>query len=161
SSWPVTYAGWDTFQVNFYRKAEQLHLKLLQVRKEEARGQSRQAGSQPDNLFPRVQFVGPQGQYEAGGLAPAPWCELPRDAVSLVMQLLLWTPFDDRLLWLLGELLNANGDVTGAEAMMSPVVNRPPQNPTDRKWEAAAPAELREHYRIVAAAAAAKAKYIE
>jgi hypothetical protein len=154
SSWPVTYPGWDTLQVNFYRKAEQLHLTLLQLRQEEARQQPNRGGLQLDKLFPRVQFVGPRGRYEAGTIAPAQWCEIPNDAAGLVMQLLLWMPFDDRLLWMLGELLNANGDVIGAAAMMKPVVNKP-QDPKQPKWEAGAPPELREHYRIVSEAAEA------
>jgi hypothetical protein len=159
SSWPASYPGWGTLQVNFYRKAEQFHLTLLQLRQEEARQQPTRRGLQLDKLFPRVQFVGPRGEYEAGGIAPAQWGEIPNDAGDLVMQLLLWVPFDDGLHWMLGELLNAGGDVIGAAAMMKPVVNKPAQDP--KKWEAGAPPELREHYRVVAEAAAIKEKYYQ
>jgi hypothetical protein len=158
SSWPASYPGWDSMQLNFYRKAEQYHLTLLQLREEEARRQSKRNRLQLDNLFPRVQFVGASGEYEAGGIAPAQWTEVPGDATSLVMQLLLWLPFDDPLHWLLGELLNANGDVVGAAAIMKEVVNKA-QDPA--KWDAAAPPELREHYRIVSAAASSKENYFK
>ncbi len=173
SSWPASYPGWDTLQINFYRKAEQEQLALLQLRQEEARQQPTRTGIQLDKLFPRVQFVGPTGQYEAGRIAPAQWCEIPNDAGGLVMQMLLWSPFDARLEWLLGELLNANGEVAAAEAMMNmvmavgsaPGVPAPPggkpQIGGPIKWEVAAPPELREHYRIVSEAAAARQKGTE
>jgi hypothetical protein len=157
AAWPAIHAGWDTAQLNFYRKAEVYHLRLLQLRQDEAREQPARGGQiQLDKLFPRVRFVGPSGQYEAGGIAPAQWGEIPSDASSLVMQLLLWLPFDDRLHWLLGELLNASGDVTGAAEMMKPVVEKPvdPAKP----WGSGAPPELRAHYRAVSEAAAAREK---
>lgn len=156
SSWPTTYPGWDSLQVTFYRKAEQLHLTLLQLRQEAARQRPNRSGLQLDKLFPRVQFVGAGGEYEAGGIAPAQMCEIPYDANGLVMQLLLWMPFDDGLHWLLGELMNATGDVSAAAAIMKPVVYKQGGDP--KKWEAGAPPELREHYRIVAEAAAARQK---
>jgi tetratricopeptide (TPR) repeat protein len=165
SSWPTIYPGWDTVHLNFYRKAEQYHLNLLRLRQEQARSQPAKAGRlQLDNLFPRlhfneatgkyeaagaISFVGPSGKYEAGSIAPAQYAELPGDAPLIVMQLLLWLPFDDRLHWQLAELLNANGDVDSAAALMQPVVNKP-QDPT--KWDAGAPPELREHYRVLKAA---------
>jgi tetratricopeptide (TPR) repeat protein len=157
SSWPATYPGWDTVQVNFYRKAEQMHLTLLQLRQEDARRQANRSALRLDNLFPKVQFIGPGGQYEAGTIAPAQWSEIPNDAGGLVEQLLLWMPFDARLQWMLGELLNANGDVSGAAAMMKLVVNMN-SDPTQAKWDTGAPPELREHYRIVSDAAEARQK---
>jgi hypothetical protein len=156
ASWPATYAAWDGAQLNFYRKAEQYHLTLLQLRQQSARARTGRSRLQLDNLFPRVQFVGPGGEYEAGTIAPAQWADIPADAIDVVMQLLLWMPFDDPLHWQLGELLNARGDVSGAAAMMKEVLNKS-QDPA--KWDAAAPPELREHYRVVAAAAAAREKY--
>jgi hypothetical protein len=157
AAWPAMYPGWDTAQVRFYRKAEQYHLLLLTLRDEEARQQAGRTRLQLDRLFPRVQFVGPSGHYEAGTIAPAQWAEVPFDANLLVMQLLLWMPFDDRLHWLMGELLNASGNVSGAAAMMKEIVNRQ-QDPS--KWDAAAPPELREHYRIVSAEAAAREQFV-
>jgi tetratricopeptide (TPR) repeat protein len=66
-----------------------------------------------DDLF-GVRFVGPSGQYEAGRLADDQKAKLPADAVAIVQQLLIWLPDDTRLYWLLGELLNAQGDLEGA-----------------------------------------------
>jgi hypothetical protein len=160
-SWPAAYPGWDSGQLSFYRKAEQYHQTLLQERKKEARLQPRRNAIQLDNLFPRVQFVGAspgERDYQAGSIAPALWAEIPTDATNVVMQLLLWMPFDDRLHWLLGELLNAGGDVTGAAAMMKEVVNKA-QDPA--KWDAGAPPELRKHYEVVKAVAAAREGYAQ
>jgi hypothetical protein len=156
-AWPTMYPGWDTAQVRFTRKAEQYQLTLLKLRDEETRGQPARNRLHLDGLFPRVQFVGPGGHFEAGTIAPAQWAEVPMDANLVVMQLLLWMPFDDRLHWLLGELLNASGDVVGAAAMMKEVVNKA-QDPS--KWDAAAPRELREHYDIVATEAAAHEQFV-
>ncbi len=157
AAWPARYAGWDTNLLRIYRKAEQYHLTLLKLRDEEARLQAGRTRMQLDPLFPRVHFVGPSGHYEPGTIAAGQWAEVPFDANLIVMQLLLWLPFDDRLHWLLGELLNASGNVTGAAAMMKEVVNKQ-QDPS--KWDAAAPPELREHYRIVAAEAAVREKLV-
>ena len=72
----------------------------------------RAADPAPGQPLPqRVRFVGPSGKYEAGTIAPKQWGEVPSDAIDVVMQLHLWLPFDNRLSWLLGELLNGLGDV--------------------------------------------------
>jgi hypothetical protein len=79
------------------RKAEELHLKLVTLR----RGQPR--GTQSlDDLF-----------------AAKP----PADAVGLVQQLALWLPADGRLLWQLGELANAHGDARTAAAILDGCVS--------------------------------------
>jgi hypothetical protein len=168
SSWPAGHPGWDTFQVNFYRKAEKYQQTLLQLRLEEARTlpPARRGELRLDNLFPRLRFVGPGGQYQAGGIAAAQWGDMPGDAVALVEQLVLWSPFDERLLWLLGELLNANGDVAGAAAILKAVVEKQagpdpssdPAKASDQavKWTSPAPPELREHYHTLAAEVAAQ-----
>jgi hypothetical protein len=160
AAWPTMHAGWDTVMLQFYRKAEQLQLKLLTLRQERSRQPEQAAHLQLDNLFPRVRFGGPGGKYEVGGISSAQAAEIPSDATSLVMQLLLWTPFDDGLHWLLGELLNASGDVIGAAAMMKMVVEKAPDalNP---KWNVNIPDELRQHYKAVAVAAAAKEKLVQ
>jgi hypothetical protein len=142
--------------LNFYRKAEQYHLRLLTLRQDRSRQQPGGRNElQLDNLFPRVHFVGPGGKYEVGGMAPAQLAEVPPDATILVMQLLLWTPFDDGLLWLLGELLNASGDVVAAAEMMKAVVVKPPDQ-ANPMWNTSVPDELRRHYELLAAAAAAR-----
>jgi tetratricopeptide (TPR) repeat protein len=161
AAWPSVYAGWDKGMLNFYRKAEQYHLKLLTLRQEEAARNAGRTGPLPfDNLFPRVRFVGPGAKFEVGGISPAQWGEVPPDATSLVMQMLLWTPFDDGLLWQLGELLNASGDVSGAAAVMKMVVEKPP-DPKNPQWAVNVPDELRRHYQAVSAAAAARDKVMQ
>ena len=44
--------------------------------------------------------------------------KLPDNAVAVVEQLALWLPADGRLLWQLGELANAHGDVSVAAAIL-------------------------------------------
>ena len=67
------------------------------------------------------QFIGANGEYEAGGIAWKQWDRLPADADSVVLQLLLWRPRDLRLFWLYGELLNARGLVDSAYDVLSRV----------------------------------------
>jgi hypothetical protein len=57
-----------------------------------------------------LKFVGESGQYEAGKLAASEKPKLPKNAVQIVQQLLIWLPNDLRLYWLLAELLNAEGN---------------------------------------------------
>jgi hypothetical protein len=99
-----------------------------------------------DELFP-VKFVGPGGQFEPGTIADAERAKLPADATAVVQQLLLWTPADTRLYWLLGELYNAKGDLAAADSIFEQCVwSRRYDNPA-----------LREHRRLVKEALAAQA----
>lgn len=66
-----------------------------------------------DDLF-GVRFVGPSGQFEPGKLAAAEQKKLATNAVAIVQQLALWLPNDTQLLWQLGELANAHGDIRTA-----------------------------------------------
>jgi hypothetical protein len=95
-----------------YQAAEELHLKLVRQR-------ARQAPDTQtlDDLF-GVRFVGAGGKFEAGKLGEAQRKRLPADAVALVQQLALWLPADGRLLWQLGELAGAHGDVATAAAIL-------------------------------------------
>lgn len=108
--WPGSPAEGDWF-----RRAEKAQIDLLRARlRESAQRPGRaQAVNEVDALFP-VRFVGPSGKYEAGKLADEERAKLPPDAIALVQQLLLWFPEDTRLLWLLGELYNADGDIRAA-----------------------------------------------
>jgi hypothetical protein len=112
-AWPAVWAGWTEAQLQHYRRVDRYYLTLLQLRYRE----QLRAGGRPvrvttvDELFPKVRFVGPSGQYEAGALAQASRDEVPVDATLIALQLVVWLPFDDRLYWLLGELLNASGNV--------------------------------------------------
>jgi hypothetical protein len=54
--------------------------------------------------------------------------------------LVLWLPFDDRLYWLLGEMLNAEGNIESAAAVMDELVNA-------RRFSTAR--ELVDHRRVV------------
>jgi tetratricopeptide (TPR) repeat protein len=103
---------------------ERAQLKLLRLRLREGQGRPAR-GQRPavdvDELFP-VKFVGPSGKYEAGKIADDEKAKLPADAVAVVQQLLLWTPEDTRLYWLLGELYNARGDLTSADAIFEECV---------------------------------------
>jgi tetratricopeptide (TPR) repeat protein len=95
-----------------YQKAEELQLKLVRLRARQGRDVQ-----DLDDLF-GVRFVGADGKYEPGKLAPEQRKVLPADAAAQVQQLALWLPADARLLWLLGELAAAHGDVATAAAIM-------------------------------------------
>jgi tetratricopeptide (TPR) repeat protein len=102
--------GWYPSAFDFYRKAEEYQLKLLELRRREGLGQkgAKRPFETVDALFP-VKFVGESGKYEVGKLAAAEKAKLPKDAIDIVQQLLIWLPEDLRLYWLLGELYNAQG----------------------------------------------------
>lgn len=95
-----------------FRKVEQLHLKLVRLRARQSRDTV-----DLDNLF-GIQYIGPSGKFEAGRLAEEQRKRLPDDAVALVQQMALWLPADGRLLWQLGELAGANGDLATAAAIL-------------------------------------------
>jgi hypothetical protein len=94
-----------------YQKAEEYHLKLVQLRMRKG------SGGDLDALF-GVRYGGEKGEYEPGKLAAAEKKKLPGHAVIVTQQLCLWLPADGRLLWQLAELANAHGDVKIAAAMM-------------------------------------------
>jgi hypothetical protein len=135
----------------WFKQVEGYQFKLLRLRLRE--GMGRPTGGRPipaadvDALFD-VKFVGPNGHYEAGKLADADKAKLPPDAVAIVQQLLLWFPEDTRLLWLLGELYNAGGDLEAASRTLDQCV-------WSRRYESPA---LREHRRVVREAFDTQAK---
>ncbi len=92
-----------------WKEAEGYHLKLVRLR---LKGGKRDVAGL-DDLF-GVRFVGESGKPEPGAIAAAERKKLPPNAVAVVQQLALWLPADGRLLWLLGELANAHGDVRTA-----------------------------------------------
>jgi tetratricopeptide (TPR) repeat protein len=69
----------------------------------------------PPPGYQPLRFVGERGKFEPGKIAKAELDKLPADAIEVVEQLLIWMPDDLRLYWLLGELLNAKGDVESAK----------------------------------------------
>jgi hypothetical protein len=99
-----------------WKPFEEAHLKLVRLRRKEPKG-----ATAPDDLF-GVALVGAAGKPEAGRIDPAARKKLPADDVALAQQLALWLPADGRLLWLLGELANAHGDVRTAAALLEGVV---------------------------------------
>jgi hypothetical protein len=95
-----------------WQRAEELHLKLVRQRAREA------ANTQSLDDHFGLRFVGAGGKFEPGRLAPDQRKRLPSDAVALVQQLALWLPADGRILWQLGELAGAHGDVNTAAAIL-------------------------------------------
>lgn len=80
-----------------------------------ARARAREAkeGDRLDDLF-GVKYLGESGKPEAGKVSAAEKKSLPANAVATVQHLLTRFPSDARLLWQLGELANATGDVRTA-----------------------------------------------
>jgi hypothetical protein len=121
---PDQWRAWNPATWEWYRWAEKYNLELMRLReREKALNPWPDPGSAvaPDALFPRVRFTGPTGKYEVGSIALDQWNELPRDAESLVVQLMIWQPQDPRLFWLYGELLNARGEVKGAYEVLNTI----------------------------------------
>jgi tetratricopeptide (TPR) repeat protein len=145
-NWPSEAAGFTKEQLKWFREVERYQLKLVLLRKAEAARQppgARHAAENVDNLFGEidapVHFVGESGQYEAGKLAAKESAKLPPNALAIVQQLLLWFPNDTRLLWLMAELLNAQGQTQDADKVMQQCVDA-------RRYSAAA---LMEHRRVL------------
>jgi Tfp pilus assembly protein PilF len=114
------------------RSAEECHLKLVRLRQKEKKNTSTL-----DDLF-GVTFSGQPGKQPLSERQ-----KLPADAAAIAQQLALWLPADGRLLWQLGELANAYGDVRTAANILDGCVT---------ELGMAAP-ELRQHrqaYRIAA-----------
>jgi tetratricopeptide (TPR) repeat protein len=125
-------------QIDCYRRAEKYHLILLKSRYR-AVGARSKALDTLDPLFGNVRFIGESGQYEAGKIAAKEREQLPKDALAVVQQLVLWLPDDTRLYWLLGELYNAEGDIAAAAKVFEDCV-------WSRRFDAA---ELRAHRQVV------------
>jgi tetratricopeptide (TPR) repeat protein len=139
-NWPEKYGNFSDKALAWYHRAEGYQLKLLRSRAQEARaGVPGKEAETLDPLFPDVRFVGAGGKYEPGRIAYDEMDKLPSDALSIVQQLVLWQPFDDRLYWLLAEVYNANGEVWTACEIMDELA-------WVRKY---APPELKEHRRIL------------
>jgi tetratricopeptide (TPR) repeat protein len=145
SPWPGQLAA----AADWFRQAERYQLALLKLRLREQAGFTGRpsAAADVDALFP-VRFVGPDGTFQPGTIADTERAKLPPDAAAVVQQLLLWFPEDTRLLWLLGELYNAHGDLASADAVFEECVwSRRYDSPT-----------LRDHRRQVKEALAAQPK---
>ncbi len=93
-----------------FRRAEEFHARLVRLRLAEGRAALRPTA--PDDLF-GVRYAGTPGTLD-----PAELAKLPADDVAVVQALALSLPADGRLLWQLGELVNARGDVRTAAAIL-------------------------------------------
>jgi hypothetical protein len=76
-----------------------------------------------DPLFPGVRFTSPAGKYVVGGIDPLVGEKLPADAEAVLTQLVLWMPGDSELLWHYAEVLNAEGKIDEACAVMDYLVD--------------------------------------
>jgi len=72
-----------------------------------------------------IGFLADDGQYRFDGIAETARAALPADAIAIVQQLLLWMPDDSRLMWLLGELYRARGEIETASAIFDECVREP------------------------------------
>lgn len=139
--------GFTAAQLDWFREAEKYQFNLLKLRIPEAPKLPAERSKSVEDLF-GVNFVGESGKYEAGKIAAAEKEKLPKNAVPIVQQLLLWLPeaggyYDLRLFWLLGELYNAEGKIFDAYDVLDRCVsNREASNIPD----------LFEHRRIIKAA---------
>jgi hypothetical protein len=130
SEFPTEFGRLTKPQLAWLKRVErEYYLPFLAHRAEEAqRGRRDHLREDVDALFPAaippkkvddpVHFVGEDGAYMAGAIADRERKKLPKDAIAIVQQLLLWHPKDARLYWLLGELYNAEGDVETAAKLL-------------------------------------------
>jgi tetratricopeptide (TPR) repeat protein len=146
---------WNEHEFGWYAKCERYHKYLALLRSRESKGSKvpltfDKALSHLDALFPLfdvehprpkdfepLRFVGESGKFEPGKIAAAEKAKLPKDAVLIVQQLLIWMPDDNRLYWLLGELLNAQGDVEGATTVFSDFLKKYAYQQETGNWPSA------------------------
>jgi hypothetical protein len=160
---PKSFPQLSKEQLDWYRRVEsEYYLPLLLHRKAGARQKRLAVQETLDPLFPSakhgqpapmgegtaVQFLAEDGKYEAGTIAAAEKAKLPPDAIAIVQQLLLWDPSDNRLLWQLAELYNAEGNLGPAKDLFDLCADA-------RKYSHP---QLMDHRRIVLEALAARAE---
>lgn len=97
------------------RPAEELHLRLVQLRQRDGEGGL-------DLLF-GITFTGEDGEANPGSIAPDQAGNLTPEKVALAQRLGLWLPADGNLLWLLGEIANAYGDIRTAANILEGCVS--------------------------------------
>jgi hypothetical protein len=122
----------------WYAKCEKYQYRLARLRNKELGGGKdlldfARSLTKLDELFdPMPSFVGPNGKFEAGRIAAAEQKKLPSDAMLVVQQLQIWMPEDLRLIWLAGELLNANNDIPRAQEVLSEFLSRYADRPENK-----------------------------
>lgn len=114
---PPKFVGLTDAQKQWYFRLERDYLRpYLQVWARTPKA------SVPELAFPQhtkglnnpVHFVGESGEFEVGTIAEAERAKLPKDAVAILQQLILWNPDDGWLWWLLAEVYNAEGNLEAA-----------------------------------------------
>jgi len=109
----------NSFELERFRTIESYFKRLMRhrLREERLAKQKKPIPEAVDPIFvdegakgekKPVTFLTEDGKFEVGRIARAEKEILPRDAVEIVEQLLIWMPTDQRLLWLLGEVMNAS-----------------------------------------------------
>jgi hypothetical protein len=135
--------GWDENYLRDFRQAEEHLLKLFKLRAREPKLKVANR-EKLDDLF-GIRYVGESGEFEVGTIAAAEKKKIKYNTVDILQQLINWLPYDDRLYWQLGELMNAEGNVKAARAIFDELwINR--QYRAD---------ELRDHRRKLLEAAVA------
>jgi len=105
--------GWEETAFDRYRRYEKHFDRLMKNRiSEENRLKKKMVLKDTvDPIFGEVdkpvRFVNDKDEFEVGRIPADEFKQLPPDADVIVQQLLVWMPNDERLLWLLGEVLNA------------------------------------------------------
>jgi hypothetical protein len=160
---PKSFPQLSKAQLDWYQRVEsECYLPLLRHRRDSARQKRLAVQETLDPLFPSakhaqpgqmgestaVQYLAESGKYEAGTISAAEKAKLPPDAIAIVQQLLLWDPSDNRLLWQLAELYNADGNLNAAKGLFDLCADA-------RKYSHP---QLMEHRRIVLEAVAAQAE---
>lgn len=138
-SWPTVYAHWSPAQLAWFRRCDRLQLALVRARRQEQRAGLTRANESLDAIFPGVSFTTASGEYVPGEISMESRDNLPPEAVHLTAQLVYWLPHDNRLYWLLGETLNANGQVSEAYEVVRELVDA----------RGFSPRELREHRKVL------------
>jgi hypothetical protein len=116
--------------------------------------------------YQAVQFVSRRQPFELGKFPASEKARLPKDAIAVVQQLLVWMPEDLRLIWLLGELLNADGtpyDIKSAQIIFSEFRSRfagLPKNAALAKDEKALMERFTEEHPIIATRLKALKEYV-
>jgi hypothetical protein len=118
ADFPTDLFGATSDQRKWVLKVErEYYRKWLQIRQQETAKRLAPEAEDVLPLFP-LKFVNEAGVYEPGKLAAAERAKLPPDAVAVVQQMILWSPDDPRMHWLLGELYAANGRLREAEKIL-------------------------------------------
>ena len=118
-AWPETASkapqGWTLATWRFLLQAERAQLKMLRGRLLEATNPPPRFD--PNQAGPDMVWDGPVYQVDPDSYRPGPadritWESLPGDALDQARQLAVWFPMENRVFWLLGEMLNAAGENT-------------------------------------------------